>query len=66
MCMYCLYLVCVCTFKEGELLEKAGRHKGVSEAEEKAAEQQPRGADVDRVRSRTHKTHRHLQEEWDF
>lgn len=57
-----LYLVCLCTFEERELLEKPRSDKGVGETEEKATEQQPSGADVDRVRSGTHKTHRHLQE----
>lgn len=59
---HCLYLVCLCTFEEGELLEEPRSHKGVGETEEKATEQQPRGADVGRVRSGTHKTHRHLRE----
>lgn len=40
-----------CTFEEGELLEEARGHKGVGETEEKAAEEQSCGADVDRVRS---------------
>lgn len=51
-----------CTFEERELLEEARSHKGVGETEEKATEQQARGADVDGMRSGTHKTHRHLQE----
>lgn len=59
---HCLYLVCLCTFEERELLEEPRSHKGVGETEEKATEQQPCGADVDRVRSGAHKTHRHLQE----
>lgn len=59
---HCLYLVCLCTFEERELLEEARSHKGVGETEEKATEQQARGADVDGMRSGTHKTHRHLQE----
>lgn len=57
-----LYLVCLCTFEERELLEEPRSHKGVGETEKKATEQQPCGANVDRVRSGTHKTHRHLQE----
>lgn len=54
--------MCPCTFEEGELLEEPSSHKGVSETEEKAAEQQPCGTDIDGVRSGAHKTHRHLQE----
>lgn len=54
---------CFCTFQEGELLKEPGCHKRVGETEEKATEQHPGGADVDRVRSGAHKTHRHLQEE---
>lgn len=53
---------CSCTFEEGELLEESTCHKGVSETEEKATEQQPCGTDVDRVRSGAHKTHCHLWE----
>ena len=55
-------MLCLCTFEESELLEEPRSHKGVGETEEKATEQQPGGADVDRVRSGAHKTHRHLQE----
>lgn len=56
------YLVWIRTFKERELLQEARSHKGVSETEEKAAEEQPTGADVDRVGLGTGETHRRLRE----
>lgn len=59
---HCLFDVCSRTFEEGELFEESWSHKGVSETEEKAAEEQPCGTDVDRMRSGAHETHRHLQE----
>lgn len=60
------FVICSCTFEEGELLKESRGHKGVSKTEEEAAEQQPCGADVDGVRSGAHKTHRHLQRSREF
>lgn len=57
-----LFWFCFWTFEERELLEEPGSHKGVSKTQEKPTEQLPCGADVERMRSGTHKTHRHLQE----
>lgn len=50
------------TFEERELLEEPRRHGGVGETEQEAAEEQPGRADVDRMRSGTQETHRHLQD----
>lgn len=49
------------TFKEREVLEEPRSHERVSKTEQKATKEQAHCVDVDRMRSGTHKTHRHLQ-----
>lgn len=55
-------MVSIRTFEERELLQEGRSDEGVCETEEEAAEEQPGGADVHRVRLGTGEAHGRLWE----